>query len=201
LTTSAKSPRRRVDAYPPFASLPSSPSAIRVLDFLSNYGQPLDFYVDWLEERYPRASTERVDWLPHDASVHELGTGKSRVERLVELRCRIERVPKLSVVDGINATKLELQRMWFNKATTGDGIEALRQYRTAYDEKLKRFADTPHRDWTTDIDDAARYMAIVAREIAPPAKETKPPVGVSMSELSMDQFMDIEDEPERFERV
>ena len=106
-----------MDAYPPFASLPSSPSAIRVLDFLSDYGQPLDFYVDWLEERYPRASTERVDWMPHDASVHELGTGKSRVERLVELRRKIERVPKLSVVDGINATKLELPRMWFNKAT------------------------------------------------------------------------------------
>ena len=66
-----------------------------MLDFLSNYGQPLDFYVDWLEERYPGASTERVDWLPHEASVHELGTGKSRVERLVELRCKIERVPKL----------------------------------------------------------------------------------------------------------
>ena len=65
--------------------------------------------------------------------------------------------------------------MWFNKPTTADGIEALRQYRTAYDEKLKTFADT-------DIADAARYMAIVAREIAPPVKETKPPVGVSLSD-------------------
>jgi hypothetical protein len=33
-------------------------------------------------------------------------------------------VPKMAWVDGINATKLELRRMWFNKATTGDGIEA-----------------------------------------------------------------------------
>lgn len=49
-------------------------------------------------------------------------------------------------MDGIHVTQLELPRMWFNKATTGDGIEVLRQYRTAYDEKLKTFAATPHRD-------------------------------------------------------
>ena len=29
-------------------------SEIRVLDFISSYGRPLDFYVDWLEECYPR---------------------------------------------------------------------------------------------------------------------------------------------------
>src|SRR5271166_896158 len=123
------------------------------------------------------AWTDHIDWLPHDASVHELGTGKSRVEMLDALGCKIARVPKMSVVDGINATKPELPRLWFNKATTADGIEALRQYRTAYDEKLKTFADTPHRDWTTDIADAARYTAIVARHIAPkaPPKAELPP--------------------------
>lgn len=56
----------------------------------------------------------------------------------------------------------------FNADTTAHGIEALRQYRRASDEKAKTFSDTPHRDWTTDIADAARYMAIAAREIAPP---------------------------------
>jgi hypothetical protein len=29
----------------------------------------------------------------------------------------------------------------------------------------------------------------------------KVPIGISMSDLTMDQFMDIEDEPGRFERV
>ena len=40
-------------------------------------------------------------------------------------------------------------------------------------EKLKTFADMPRRDWTTDIADAARYMAIVAREIAPPERRNR----------------------------
>jgi len=129
-----------------------------------------------------------------NAAVHELGTGKTRVEMLDALGCKIARVPRLSVVDGINAAKLELPRMWFNKATTGDGIEALRQYRTAYDKKLKTFSDTPHRDWTTDIADAARYMAIVARHIAPKAPpKAELPLGIPLPGLTMDQFMDIED--------
>jgi len=78
----------------------------------------------------------------------------------------------------------------------------LRQYRTAYDEKTKTFSDTPQRDWTTDIADAARYMAVAAREIAPPPppKSEQPP-GIPMSDMTMDQWMDIEDGPPHRDRV
>ena len=64
-------------------------------------------------------------------------------------------------------------RMWFNADRTAEGVEALRQYRTEYDERLKTFAGTPHRDRTTDIADAAPYMAIVARHIAPPKRRRR----------------------------
>jgi hypothetical protein len=53
-----------------------------VLDFIFNHDQSLDFYVDWLNER---SWKDRIDWLPHDASVCELGTDKGRVEFLVDL--------------------------------------------------------------------------------------------------------------------
>jgi hypothetical protein len=51
-----------------------------------------------------------------------------------------------------------------------------------------------HRDWTTDIADAAPYMAIVARHIAPkaPPKAELPP-GIAMDALTMSEFMDLED--------
>jgi hypothetical protein len=133
-----------------------------------------------------------ADWLPHDAAAHELGTGKTRVEMLVSVGRRIAMVPKFIRADGISATRLELRRMWFNADTTAHGIEALRQYRTAYDEKTKTFSDTPQRDWTTDIARAARYMAIAAREIAPPPPHaSERPPGISMSDMTMDEFMDI----------
>ena len=84
--------------------------------------------------------------------------------------------------------------MWFNADRTAEGVEALRQYRTEYDERLKTFAGTPHRDRTTDIADAAPYMAIVARHIAPkaPPKAELPP-GIAMDALTMSEFMDLED--------
>jgi len=50
---------------------------------------------------------------------------------------------------------------------------------------VKTFADTPHRDWTTDITDAARYMAIVARHIAPKAPpKAEPRPGVPLRSLA-----------------
>jgi len=54
--------------------------------------------------------------------------------------------------------RIELVRLQSRKFTPVSGrprIEALRQYSTAYDEKRKTFADTPHCDWTTDIADTA----------------------------------------------
>jgi hypothetical protein len=58
---------------------------------------------------------------------------------------------------------------------------------------MNRSNSAPHRAWTTDIADAARYMAVAAREIAPPPPASERPPGISMSDMTMDQFMDLED--------
>ena len=171
---------------------------IRVLDHYSNAGFGLEHYVKWLNDR---GWAERTDWVPHDAKVRELGTGKSRIETLESMGCKLALVPNLGRSDGINATRVELGRMWFNAATTSEGIEALRQYRTEYDERTKTFSDTPRRDWTTDIADAARYMAVAAREISPPPVAVPKPIGVPLSDLTHDQFFEIEDRPAKRERV
>jgi phage terminase large subunit len=171
---------------------------IRVLDCYSNAGFGLEHYVKWLNDR---GWGERTDWVPHDAKVRELGTGKSRIETLTDLQCKLELVPNLGLADGINATRIELGRMWFNQSTCAEGLEALRQYRTVYDERTKTFGDSPRRDWTTDIADAARYMAVAAREISPPPIAPPKPIGVPLSELTHDQFFELEDRPTRRERV
>ena len=171
---------------------------IRVLDHYSNAGYGLEHYVKWLNDH---GWADRTDWVPHDAKVRELGTGKSRIEALQGMGCKLELVPDLGLADGINATRIEIGRMWFNQATTAEGVEALRQYRTVYDERTKTFGDSPRRDWTTDIADAARYMAIAAREIAPPPVHARKPIGVPLSDLTHDQFFELEDHPDRRERV
>ncbi len=41
-----------------------------------------------------------------------------------------------------------------------DSIEALRQYRTEYDDKRQVFRDTPLHNWCSDYVDSVRYFAI-----------------------------------------
>lgn len=175
---------------------------IRVLDCYFNSGYGLEHYVRWLND-HGYAGQDVTDYVPHDAKVRELGTGKSRVEVLVErFHRKIALTPNMSVADGINAVKLELKRMWFNKGPTDEGLEALRQYRTDWDERKKVFSETPRRDWTTDIADAGRYMAVAAREIAPPpAPKREVEIGKTINRLTMDEFMAIEDVPVHSERV
>jgi hypothetical protein len=61
---------------------------------------------------------------------------------------------------------LTLPRCWFDADKCKDGLEALRQYQTEFDEKTRAFKDTPKHDWTSHTADAFRYLAMAWRELA-----------------------------------
>jgi phage terminase large subunit len=136
----------------------------RVIDVLKGEGVGLDWYAKRLQER---------DWLwgnhylPHDAEVRELGTGKSRIEVLAELGIRGIVVPNIPVADGIQAVRMLLATCWFDKAKCRQGIEALRMYRREYDPKRQELKTHPLHDWTSHYADAFRYFAVGHREKAP----------------------------------
>ena len=74
-------------------------------------------------------------YLPHDANVREIGTGKSRVEIAQSLGLTTSIVPKMSIEDGINAVRMTLSRCYFDFEKTKEGLDALRQYRWAVNDK------------------------------------------------------------------
>jgi len=137
---------------------------IRIVDHYENHGQPIPHYVSVIEAKNYAKGT---DWVPHDAKVRSLETGRTRVETMVALGRRPQVVPDHKVMDGINATRLTLPRCWFDKGRTLLGLEALRQYRSEFDEKTKAYRDTPKHDWTSHTADAFRYLAMAWREMAP----------------------------------
>jgi len=145
---------------------------VHVLDHIENHGQPLDWYVKELNARGWQHCA--IDWLPHDARVRSLETGRTRVETLIALKRKPKLVPAHKVEDGINAVRLMLPRTWFDEENCAKAIECLRQYRTDYDAKDKVFRNKPRHDWTSHTADAARYMAIAHREIAPSVRATAP---------------------------
>jgi hypothetical protein len=129
---------------------------IRLMDYIENHGQGLDWYVRELKAR----NWEKSEMLlPHDVEVRELGTGRSRLEMLREAGLNCTVVPRLPVDDGIASVRRLLPRCWFNKATK-QGLDCLRNYRREYDEKRNVFFDKPLHDWSSHGSDAFRYLAI-----------------------------------------
>jgi phage terminase large subunit len=137
---------------------------IRVLDFYENHGMGLEHYAGVIASKpWPRGD----DWVPHDARVRELGTGRTRIETMRGLGLKPRLVPDHKLEDGINAVRVTIPRMWFNTPATRDGVEGLKQYRADYDEKARAFKDRPRHDWTSHRADAMRYLAMAYRELVP----------------------------------
>lgn len=129
----------------------------RLMDYVENHGQGLDWYVNWLKDNNWHKAEQL---LPHDVEVRELGTGKSRLEVLREAGLNVRVLPRLSVDDGIQAVRRLLPRCWFNMPKVKQGLDCLRNYRREYDEKRNVFYDKPLHDWASHGSDSFRYLAL-----------------------------------------
>lgn len=130
---------------------------IRLMDYIENHGQGLDWYV---RELTNRGWHKAPQLLPHDVQVRELGTGRSRLEVLQEAGLDCSVVPRLGVDDGIQAVRRMLPRCWFNVPATKQGLDCIRNYRREFDEKRQVFFDKPLHDWSSHGADAFRYLAV-----------------------------------------
>jgi len=141
---------------------------VRVIDYHENSGVGLSHYVGELLARSGKGWAFGEHILPHDAEVRELGTGKSRVEMLREGGINPRVLPAMPVDDGIQAVRALLPRCWFDGERCARGLDALRQYRREYDDRLRTFRGRPLHDWTSHAADGFRYLAMGLPE--PPLK-------------------------------
>ena len=130
---------------------------VRLLDYIENHGQGLDWYV---RELTNRGWHKAPQLLPHDVQVRELGTGRSRLEVLQDAGLDCTVVPRLGVDDGIQAVRRLLPRCWFDAKATKQGLDCIRNYRREFDEKRQVFYDKPLHDWSSHGSDAFRYLAV-----------------------------------------
>jgi len=134
---------------------------LRLIDYAEASGAGLDHYARLLQAK-GYAYGEHV--LPHDARVQELGSGKTRVETLTSLGIRPRVLSAHRVEDGINAARLLLPRCWFDAEKCARGLEALRHYRSEWDDRRQAFRERPLHDWSSHAADAFRYLAMGLRE-------------------------------------
>lgn len=160
----------------------ASLSELRIIDCYQASGHGIGHYVDWLDGR---GYVYGNDFVPHDARARTMQTGRSLVETMIEMKRRPRIVPSLSIMDGINAVRVSMPKMWFDAVRCHEGIEAIRQYRTDYDQILRIFRDTPKHDWTSHFADAMRYLALAYRQPQepPPPKAVKDLHNATVDEL------------------
>jgi len=140
---------------------------IRILDYHSSNGENIDYYTNLIKSKQLEYGYKYgTHWLPHDARAKTLSSGGKSVIEQIATKIPIETlkiVPNLSLQDGIQASRMALQRAWFDTKCQ-EGIECLRQYQREYDEDKKVFRDKPRHDWTSHGADAWRYLSIAYRE-------------------------------------
>jgi phage terminase large subunit len=165
---------------------------IRIIDHYENHGQAIPHYVAEIEARgYPKG----IDYVPHDAKVRSLETGRTRIETLISLGRKPMLVANHKIMDGINAARLTMPRIWIDAVKCKDGIEALRQYRADFDEKTRAFKDTPKHDWTSHTADAFRYLCMAWREQAKPDEKPDVPPVKAITDYKVEEMWKFDKRP------
>lgn len=130
---------------------------VRAIDYYEASGEGLAHYVQTLQSK---GYVYGDHYAPHDIRVRELGTGKSRLEMAQALGLKFRVVPDIGLMDGINAVRAVLPKVWFDQDRCARGVEILRQYRKEWDDDHKIFRDKPLHDWTSHGADAFRMFAV-----------------------------------------
>jgi hypothetical protein len=132
-----------------------------IIDCYSAHGLPISHYVEVIKARgynYIR------HWLPHDAQARSLATGMSIMEQLRDQGIPVAVSPRLSLEDGIQATRAVLQQpLRIHETNCRKGVEAMEAYHREYDEVNKTFKPKPFHDWSSHFADGFRYMALTLK--------------------------------------
>lgn len=137
---------------------------IHVIDYYENSGEGLGHYRDVLYKKGYRYGRHVG---PHDLSVRELGSGKSRLETAASLGIRFEVAPMMPVLDGIESVRKLLSICWFDEKKCEKLLTHLEHYRKEWDDRLGAYKSSPLHDEHSHGADAFRTLAVKHGIIAP----------------------------------
>ena len=110
-------------------------------------------------------------WLPHDAENKTLAAAGRSIDDIVRAAgYKTTILPKVPIVDSINAARTIFPSCYFDREHAADGITCLRHYRYEVDPETGQFSRNPLHDHYSHGADAFRYIALMITE---PAKRKK----------------------------
>jgi len=133
---------------------------LRVIDEYHNNGEGILHYVELMRSK---GYHYRSVFLPHDAVVKELGTGKSRYAIFREMGVPVRLLPRTkSVVNDIELVRKAIPHMYFDAQNTKYLQLAMENYTKEWNDRLGVFADKPLHNEFSHPADAIRYMVVAS---------------------------------------
>lgn len=137
---------------------------IHVIDYYENSGEGLMHYADYCKDirdingkpyRYGR-------WCaPHDITVHEYTTNKTRLKWAEEHGIKFEVGPKVSKAMQRETVRRTIPLCWFDLERCEKGIDRLDNFRKQWNDKLGCWRDTPLEDDNQHGADAFALMSLM----------------------------------------
>ena len=121
---------------------------IRVIDYYEKQKEGLEHYAKVIQNK-PYNYGKHI--APHDIRVREFGSGITRIDKARQLGIRFTIADDVSIVDGIEAVRSTLPKMWIDKSRCEKLIKALENYRQEFDTKKKVYKNKPLHDWACFI--------------------------------------------------
>lgn len=138
----------------------------RLINYIEDNQKTVNHYLQVLQQQGYVYDTL---WLPHDAENRTLaGNGRTIDEIVRAAGFKTKILPKMPVVDSINAARTTFANMWFDRENCADGLTCLRHYRYDVDPNTGMFSKQPLHDKYSHGADAFRYIAMMVKDAPKP---------------------------------
>lgn len=135
---------------------------LRIIRYIQNTQKTISYY---LSEMQKFGYVYDTMWLPHDAENKTLAANGRTIEEIVRnagFKTRV--LPRVPVVDSINAARTIFSKCYFDRENTAEGLQCLRHYRYDVDPDTKQFSRSPLHDVYSHGADAFRYIGLMVNE-------------------------------------
>lgn len=151
---------------------------VHILDYHAAMGQGMDYYVGQIRERFKDHQIGTVI-LPHDAKHREKLSGRSVQDYLNRqgFQTVVVGAPRNqeALMGEINAVRRFLPRCVFDREKCQQGLAALRNYRSEYDENNKVLGKPVH-DWASHGADSFRTLVMGWDKVVAASRGSAAPV-------------------------
>ncbi len=130
---------------------------IRIIDCYEKSKEGLEHYVKVLESK-PYSYGKHI--APHDIKVTEFGSGITRLEKARQLGIQFTVADNIPLVDGIEAVRSALSKIWIDEVKCKPLINAIENYRQEFDSKKKVYKPFPLHNWSSHFSDSLRMLCV-----------------------------------------